>query len=461
MTPLRSSSSDSACAGATLRLGGVRVSGSATVDAAGEPPSATPPPARTETGPDGGIAVPTSHAALRASIFDLAGRFRPQEAAGLRARWLVRIIDHGAYTVEVAGGRCSISVGALGEPDATVETDAETWLDLAAGRRDGVAAFCAGRLTASGDLNLALRLDTLFRPGRESRRLMRTTHTVAHGVTLESFVAGRGTPVILLHGLAASKVSFLPTVDGLADHHEVHALDLPGFGKSEKPLPAGRRYHARWMADAVHAYIRANHLRHAHLIGNSMGGRIAVELALRHPRRVLSVSALGAAVAFDEWQWAGVFLRRLQGHWVGLAPMPLRPSWIEAGIADLFADPTCLPPGNLAAAAAEVARQLRSPRHRLAIAACARHIAAERATGRRSFWSRLERLRVPSYWIWGREDRLSACRYADRIRSHVRDARVEVWDGVGHVPQFEAPDRTNAALLAFLTALEERWKPTV
>lgn len=416
--------------------------------------SSLPAPASTPAPPS----APATTDDIHASVLELAARLRPQEVHGLRARWVVDIADGRPYTIDVRDGRCAVSLGAHPSPDATIRLDAETWLALVSGRQDGVAAFSAHRLTVSGDLNLALRLDTLFSPGPDQRRSMRTTRTSARGVELEALVAGRGTPVLLLHGLAASKVSFLPTVDGLSDTFEVHALDLPGFGASEKPLPAGRRYQPRWMADVVEGYLRANRIRQAHLVGNSMGARIAVEVALRHPGRTLSVTGLGAAVAFDEWQWAGPFLRRLHGHWVGLAPLPLRASWIEAGIADLFADPTCVPPENLRAAALEVARELRSTRHRLAITACARHLAAEPANGRRSFWRRLERIDLPSYWIWGREDRLSSHRYAERVERHVRGARTEVWPGIGHVPQFEDPGRTNASLLAFLAGVEQRWR---
>ncbi len=392
---------------------------------------------------------------VRSSILRIAERFRPQEALGLHARWTIQVTGHGAYTVHVRDGRCFVSVGAHPHADAAIETDADTWLDMIAGRTDGVAAFSAGRLFATGDLNLALRLDTVFMPGPEARRFLRTTRHQLRGVDVESFVAGHGhPPVLLLHGLAASKVSFLPTIDGLADRYEVHALDLPGFGKSDKPLPAGRRYSPAWMADIVNAYMRAAGLRNAYVVGNSMGGRVAVELALRHPQRVVGLVGLGTAVAFDEWQWAGPVLRLVQSQWFGVAPLPLRASWVEAGIADLFHHASAVPQRNIAAAAGEVVRELRDPRHRLALAACVRHLVKERASGRRSFWRRIEKLRVPSYWIWGESDRLSACRYAERVASRLPDARVEVWPEVGHVPQFEVPQRSNDAIADFIAGLE-------
>jgi pimeloyl-ACP methyl ester carboxylesterase len=61
---------------------------------------------------------------------------------------------------------------------------------------------------------------------------------------------------------------------------------------------------------------------------------------------------------------------------------------------------------------------------------------------------------VPTYWIFGRHDRLVSHRYAARIGASLPAARVEVWDGVGHVPQFEVPERTNEALLDWLARID-------
>ena len=61
--------------------------------------------------------------------------------------------------------------------------------------------------------------------------------------------AGTGPPVVLLHGLGATKASFLPTVAALAENHRVIAMDLPGFGESDKPFPApyDAEYFATWV----------------------------------------------------------------------------------------------------------------------------------------------------------------------------------------------------------------------
>jgi pimeloyl-ACP methyl ester carboxylesterase len=278
------------------------------------------------------------------------------------------------------------------------------------------------------------------------------------GVRIESMVAGTGTPVVLIHGLGASKVSFFPTLDGLADRFEVHAIDLPGFGRSAKPLPTGRRYSMPWFADVVNGYLRERGLRDAHLVGNSMGGRISVEVALRHPRSIRSVVTLGSAVAFDEYQVFGPLLRLGQPHWVGAAPLPIPTQRLERivrGIVeDLFHDPSTVPSDNHRAAAAEAVAALGDRGYRLALLACARRLGAERAKGRQAYWARLGGLQVPSFWIFGSSDPLVAPRYAKQVATAVPAAQVEVWDAIGHVPQFEAPERTNQAIAGWIGGVE-------
>lgn len=391
---------------------------------------------------------------VRGSFVRLAERFRPADATGADGVWTIEVAGHRPYSIHIRDGRCLVSPGTTADPVATLRTDAQTWLDIVDGRLDGVRAFTSGRLSVDGDLALAVRLETMFRPGPETSRLIRTVHTTVKGVRIESLVAGHGVPLLLLHGLGANKLSFIPTLDGLADRFEVHALDLPGFGKSSKPLPTARRYSPGWFAEMVRGYLIRNRIRDAYVVGNSMGGRIATELALRHPAQVRGIVGLGSAVAFDEWQRVARLLKVVRYEWAGALPVALKTRWIESGMVELFHDPSRIPSANMRAGAEDVARSLKERGYRMAVAAAARHLAAERATGDRGYWAQLGELTVPSMWIWGRQDRLVHHRYAARVREALPHAHVEVWDGVGHVPQFEVPERTNEAVAAFAARID-------
>jgi len=93
--------------------------------------------------------------------------------------------------------------------------------------------------------------------------------------TVSVLEAGRGRPILMAHGLGATKASFLPTVSALAEHHRCIAMDLPGFGDSDKPLfaPYDAAFFSDWMA-AVADHLE---LRRSHVVGHSMGGRAAIE----------------------------------------------------------------------------------------------------------------------------------------------------------------------------------------
>lgn len=395
---------------------------------------------------------PTGHdrQAVRASFLRLAERFLPDQAAGVAATYVIDLAGLPPTTVQVADGRCLVSPGDRGDADARLLTDPATWLAMVDGEVDGLRAFTAGRLQVRGDLQRAVDLETMFRPGPAAWRVLRTRTTTVRGVPISSWVAGTGAPVVLLHGLAASKVTFVPTLDDLSDDHEVHALDLPGFGGSGKPLPGGKRYTPGWFADRVVGYLDAHGLDAVHLVGNSMGGRVAAEVALRYPRRVRSLTGLGAAVAFDGWQRVRPITSLVRWQWAGAAPVRV-PVWlVERGIRELFHDPDRVPAANLRAAAEEADRYLRDPGYRLAVAAAARGLVTERTWGRKGFWRRLEGLQVPSLWLWGRSDVMVPSRYGARVAQLLPDAQVEVWDDLGHVPQFELPTRTHALVRTFL-----------
>ncbi|MCC5948790.1 MAG: alpha/beta fold hydrolase [Nitriliruptoraceae bacterium] len=396
------------------------------------------------------------HDAVRLSMVGLVERFQAEAAEGIDATIRLEIGDSAPMALHVRDGRCLLTRGAAtaAAADVVLRTDRSCWLDLAAGHAEGIATFLHGDLEVHGDLDLAARFETLFAPAPGGQRHLRATRTRIKGTTIDALVAGQGTPVLLLHGLGASKVSFLPTLDALSDRYEVHALDLPGYGRSSKPLPTGRRYSMAWFADVVHGYLVANRLGDAHLVGNSMGARIALELALHRPRSVRSVTGLAPAVAFDETRAMAPLLRLLRPQWLGLAPTPVPAAVIERIVRDLFHDPARLPANNLQAAALDVVRMSRDPGFRMALIASARHLGADRLSGRRGYWTRLAQTIPPSLWVFGAQDRLVAAHYAGRVREALPAADVQVWESMGHVPQFEDPVRTHDTLHRWLARVD-------
>jgi pimeloyl-ACP methyl ester carboxylesterase len=254
--------------------------------------------------------------------------------------------------------------------------------------------------------------------------------------------AGAGPPVVLLHGLGATKASFLPTVAALAPHHRAIAIDLPGFGDSAKPL--GAPYHAPYFARSVVGLLDALGLERADVVGNSMGGRVAIELGLRHPDRVGRLALLAPSLAWlRDRPWAPL-LRLVPPQLGAIQPAPR--AVVEAivrraipGAAD----------GWTAAGVDEFLRSYLTPAGRAAFYAAARNIYLEEPHGEKGFWTRLPRLEPPALFVWGRQDQVVPLRFARHVREALPAARhLEL--NCGHVPQLERPQATHAAILRFL-----------
>jgi pimeloyl-ACP methyl ester carboxylesterase len=84
--------------------------------------------------------------------------------------------------------------------------------------------------------------------------------------------SGRGSPVVLIHGYLVSHWCWREVIRGLADAHDVIAIDLPGFGESDRPAPTAYRYDAPAFMETVLGVLDALDLTRASLVGHSMGG---------------------------------------------------------------------------------------------------------------------------------------------------------------------------------------------
>jgi pimeloyl-ACP methyl ester carboxylesterase len=247
--------------------------------------------------------------------------------------------------------------------------------------------------------------------------------------------------VLLLHGLGATKVSFLPTVAALAGEYRTIAVDLPGFGDSVKPIRAA--YDPEFFAGSIVALIDALGYERAHLVGNSMGGRVAIEVGLRAPERVGRLGLLAPSLAWlRDRPWAP-FLKLIQPRLGLIQPAP-RPV-VDAIVRRLV-------PGSddrwIAAGVDEFLRSYLTPRGRAAFYAAARNIYLEEPHGPGGLWTRLPELAPDSLFVWGRQDRLVPISFERHVLEVLPASRHLELD-CGHVPQLERPKQTHAALRDF------------
>ena len=218
-------------------------------------------------------------------------------------------------------------------------------------------------------------------------------------------VAGAGEPLVLLHGLSGSWRSWRPLLGELAERYRVHLVEIPRFGGGFAPGAA-----ADWVARALDE-LEAAPLR---LVGHSLGGLLAAQVAARRPARATRLAL------------------------VAPAGLPSGRGFLGHGL-PLVATLRAAPPALLAAvardaAAAGPASLLRGARY--AVGADLR--------------PELRAITASTLLLFGERDPLVPARMASSWRSELRDARVVVVPGAGHVPMFDASAEVTRALLSFL-----------
>src|SRR4051794_4622631 len=280
-----------------------------------------------------------------------------------------------------------------------------------------------------------LRLHDVKLPGRRVRTL-----TMGDGEQ----------DVMLLHGLGASKSSFFETAAALAPRYRVHAIDFPGFGWSSKPAYAP--YSARWFADTVVEVMDQLGVERAHVVGNSMGGRVAIEVGLRRPDRVSALGLLCPAVAFIKRAWHP--LVRLARPEFGLLPHRYPRRAVAGQLTSMFFDRDALDPLVGDIVVDEFQRIYGSAGARFAFLCAARNISLDAPWGKSGFYARLADLEAPALFVWGSHDKLIPAGFKRHVAEWLPTAEQVVLDRCGHVPQVEHPETTNALLQDFFGRID-------
>ena len=252
------------------------------------------------------------------------------------------------------------------------------------------------------------------------------------GAALHYVECGAGRPVVLLHGFTDSWHSFRLVLPGLADHARCLAPDQRGHGRSAGP--ADDYSAVAYAADAA-AFVEALGLGPVALVGHSMGGLVARKVALARPDLVEKLVLVAAPLRMDN---PGV--RELEAGIAGFAGAVPR-AFAEEFQAGCVCDRSALPDGFFAAcvdASAGVAPRVW--RETLAGLLADDHAA------------RLGEIRCPTLVIGGREDAFFGPAEQEELARALPRGRLLLYDGAGHSPHWEMPDRFVADVAEFLSA---------
>jgi pimeloyl-ACP methyl ester carboxylesterase len=254
-----------------------------------------------------------------------------------------------------------------------------------------------------------------------------------------------------VHGLAGSSLNWTDLMHLLAPALPGVAVDLPGFGLSEPPPE--HDYSLGSHTAAVASVIEAEGGRPVHVFGNSLGGAVAVRLAVERPDLVRSLTLVSPALPVFRLKWTNVhmplmLLPGLPGLLFRLPPASTPDARAELFISLCWADERRLHPHRRAEMLAEVRHREGFEHTDRAYVESLRGLASGfLARGSGNLWGYAERVERPTLLVFGRRDRLIDVSIAERAGRTIRGSELVVMDDVGHVAQMEAPDRVAALVL--------------
>lgn len=229
-------------------------------------------------------------------------------------------------------------------------------------------------------------------------------------------------PVILLHGAGGNHLSWPPQIRRL-DGESIYALDLPGHGKSEG---AGRQSIAEYVDDVI-AFMKSLKIRAAVMVGISMGSAIALQLALKYPKKVCGLCLFGAG-----------------------AKLPVAPVILETvGNANSFVsavdmiNQNCFgvqAPKNLVQLSKRQMLEMRPPVLLGDFMACNAFDAT----------SQLGKIDIPSLIVCGAEDKMTPVKLSESLRDGIANSQLHVVDDSGHMVMLEQPDTVANLLMQFI-----------
>lgn len=270
-----------------------------------------------------------------------------------------------------------------------------------------------------------------------------TSRFVEVPYTLHYHEAGTGPALVLLHGSGpgvSGWSNFRGNFGVFAQRFRTVVIDMPGFGKSEKPKLD--RAYPRVAADALHGLLTQLGIDRAHLLGNSMGGYVALEYAIAHPERVDRMVLMGpgglAANVLGPDPSEGA--RRLADFMMAPSKEAME-AWVDTMVSNKSVVDDALIAERLANAMAPGAME----------SAMAIFMSLAQHPEPVPLWARVREVRSPVLITWGRDDRMLPVEGALFGYRQLPNAELHLFSGCGHWAQVERKADFERVVIEFLT----------
>jgi len=247
---------------------------------------------------------------------------------------------------------------------------------------------------------------------------------------------GQGEVIVLLHGTASSLHTWDEWVQGLSKEYRVIRMDLPGFGLTGPDQE--NRYEVDDDVAFLNNFLAKLGLNSVHLAGSSLGGRIAWEYSLVHSDQVKSLTLMDAlgypqerwppAIEMAQWPLMDKIMTHVSPRFMyesGLKEVYFNEAQVTEGVVDRYYELSRFP-GNLDAFPRRVKAKLDTDADKIAQVA------------------------VPTLILWGEEDMYFPVENAFRFHQDIKNSRLYVYPGVGHLPMEEAPSSSLRDFIEFI-----------
>jgi 2-succinyl-6-hydroxy-2,4-cyclohexadiene-1-carboxylate synthase len=269
-----------------------------------------------------------------------------------------------------------------------------------------------------------------------------------NGVSLFVRMIGAGEPLVFLHGFTGSSRSWSPLVHVLKSHYCCISIDLLGHGNSDVPLDPARYRMEKTVADLIALFDQLG-LDKVHLMGYSMGGRVALNLAIAHPKRVKSLilESTSPGLASAEERRARI---KQDEAWIEI----IENESIEAFMdhwerQPLFSSQQAIPEA--------VRAELRAQRLRCNPRGLINSMRGLGTGVQPSMWHKLDQVACPTMLMVGEFDQ-KFTGLALKMAAHMRNVKISIVDGAGHTIHLEKPNEFNQLLLNFLQGVRSHYQ---
>jgi len=254
-----------------------------------------------------------------------------------------------------------------------------------------------------------------------------------------------GLPVVLVHGLGGLMENWEHNVESLSGSRRVYAVDLAGFGLTEKPSAP---YSIGYLADFLQDFISRKNIGRAGFIGHSLGAGIIIELCLRNPDMVDKLVLVGG-LGFGRKM--AMELRLLAIPYLG--EQLNKPSYdgVKGFFHLLFENKELVTEEAVGSYLKIFSRPGAPQAYLAALRSCANLAGLKKEIVSKTF-EHAGRIHAPTLILWGENDRIIPVEQAWIGEKLLPDARVYIFNNCGHMPQIECADEFNARVLDFLNA---------